>query len=291
VRGIGFRGRDAVHLLGFFVMLILNVRVLISDRAELAALSARWYAGERTIGLWFDVPLLIYSLSYVAAALLLVRGYRRTLRQRRSDADRWSLRWLDTMAGCQIAIWSMAVLQRVADGAWFNYWLLFGMIALWVCVVGWLSLNQVGVPSESEPEDAGEVSSESHRAAASALADDSRLEAVEARLTQLMKGEGALYLEPALTIAQVSKRSGYPEYLVSVTINRRLGGTFWDYINRLRIEAVCERLKDSDDRRTVLDIAYACGFTSKSTFNTAFKRQVGVTPSTFRKQTSSAHRL
>jgi AraC-like DNA-binding protein len=106
-----------------------------------------------------------------------------------------------------------------------------------------------------------------------------------------MQGGGALYLEPALTIAQVSKRSGYPEYLVSVTINRRLGGTFWDYINRLRIEAVCERLKDSADRRTVLDIAYACGFTSKSTFNTAFKRQVGVTPSTFRKQTSSAHRL
>jgi AraC-like DNA-binding protein len=66
-------------------------------------------------------------------------------------------------------------------------------------------------------------------------------------------------------------------------INRRSGGTFWDYINRLRVEAARERLADAGDTRTILDIAYACGFTSKSTFNAAFKRQVGETPSGYRK--------
>ncbi|NUO71735.1 MAG: helix-turn-helix transcriptional regulator, partial [Frateuria sp.] len=91
-----------------------------------------------------------------------------------------------------------------------------------------------------------------------------------------------LYLEPALTIGQVAKRSGYPEYLVSAVINRRMGGSFWEYVNRLRVEAARERLADPADARTVLDIAYACGFTSKSTFNAAFKRQVGQTPSGYR---------
>src|SRR6185312_15333461 len=112
---------------------------------------------------------------------------------------------------------------------------------------------------------------------------DVRFPAVEARLAQLMDGDDALYREPALTIGQVAKRSGYPEYLVSAVINRRFGGTFWDYINRLRVEAVRAHLADRGDARTILDIAYDCGFTSKSTFNAAFKRQLGETPSAYRK--------
>ena len=106
---------------------------------------------------------------------------------------------------------------------------------------------------------------------------------VEARLSQLMAQE-QLYREPALTIGQLAKRSGYPEYLVSAVINRRFDGHFWDYINRQRIEAASAHLADADDARTILDIAYACGFTSKSTFNAAFKRQVGETPSAYRKR-------
>jgi AraC-like DNA-binding protein len=120
--------------------------------------------------------------------------------------------------------------------------------------------------------------------------DDARFPAVEARLSLLMLGNDALYREPALTIGQVAKRSGYPEYLVSAVINRRFGGTFWDYINRLRVEAVRARLADHQDTRTILDIAYDCGFTSKSTFNAAFKRQIGETPSGYRKMAATEGR-
>ncbi|HUB88672.1 MAG TPA: AraC family transcriptional regulator, partial [Dyella sp.] len=118
--------------------------------------------------------------------------------------------------------------------------------------------------------------------------DTARFAEVEARLAQLMNGDAPLYLEPALTIGQVAKRSGYPEYLVSAVINRRLGGSFCDYVNRLRVEAVRARLADPAESRTILDLAYACGFTSKSTFNAAFKREVGDTPSNYRRQHTAA---
>ncbi|MGH8160198.1 MAG: helix-turn-helix domain-containing protein [Rhodanobacter sp.] len=277
--GKGFRLRDAIHLLGFGVMLVLNGYVLLMDRAQLQALSARWIAGERSVGLWFDLPLFIYSLSYVAAALLLVHRYRRRLRERRSDADRMPLRWIEVMALCQIVIWGIAIVQALVDLPILNYGLLFGAVAAWICIVGWFSLAQPPVISEPEPGEAGDAASPP----AGIEADDARFPAVETRLTQLMDGGQALYREPALTIGQVAKRSGYPEYLVSAVINRRLGGSFWDYINRLRVEAVRARLADDNDTRTILDIAYDCGFTSKSTFNAAFKRQVGQTPSGYRK--------
>jgi len=278
----GFRLRDGVHLLGFGVMLALNAHVLTMSGAQMQALSARWVAGEKTIGSWFDIPLFVYSLSYVAAALVRVHRYRRRLLQQRSDVDRMSLRWLDVMAACQIIIWIIAITQWLATLPGIDYRLLFGAVAAWVCVMGWLSLNQS--PVADEPTTAAEAAA----APDASDSDDARFPAVEARLLQLMQGDEALYREPALTIGQVAKRSGYPEYLVSAVINRRFGGTFWDYINRLRIEAVRARLADREDARTILDIAYDCGFTSKSTFNAAFKRQVGETPSGYRKMAASS---
>jgi hypothetical protein len=59
----GFRWRDGMHLLGFVVMLALNAHVLLMGEQQIQALSARWVAGEKTIGPWFDVLLFVYSLS------------------------------------------------------------------------------------------------------------------------------------------------------------------------------------------------------------------------------------
>lgn len=276
-QGRGFRWRDGVHLLGFGAMFVANGYVWMMDHTRIAALSASWIAGQRNVGVWFDGPLFVYGLSYVAAALRRVHRYRRELRQRRSDADRHSLRWIDALALCQIVIWIVAVVQAVVWMPVINYMLLFGLVAGWVCVVGWFSLNQPPVAVEPDPPPAPAPER------ADAAPDDARADAVEARLAELMDGSAPLYLEPALTIGEVARRSGYPEYLVSTVINRRSGGTFWDYINRLRVEAARACLADAGDTRTILDIAYACGFTSKSTFNAAFKRQVGETPSGYRK--------
>jgi AraC-like DNA-binding protein len=274
-QGRGFRWRDCVHLLGFAVMFVADGYVWRMDHAQVAALSASWIAGARNVGLWFDGPLFVYSLSYVAAALVRVHRHRREMREQRSDADRHSLRWIDVLASCQIVIWMVAIVQAWVWMPVINYMLLFGLVAAWVCVVGWFSLNQPPVAVDSGPPSTSERPE--------AVPDDARSDAVQARLAELMGGAAPLYLEPALTIGQVARRSGYPEYLVSTVINRRFGGTFWDYINRLRVEAARERLADTGDTRTILDIAYACGFTSKSTFNAAFKRQVGETPSGYRK--------
>src|SRR5690606_17638889 len=147
----------------------------------------------------------------------------------------------------------------------FDYLLIYAAVAAWVCVVGWFSLGQppIAEPLREQATVADPMPREDD--------DDPRFDAVEARLSALMSAQ-ALYREPALGIAQLARRSGYPEYLVSAVINRRLGGNFWEYVNRHRVEAVRACLADADDRRGILEIAYDAGFTSKSTFNTAFRR-------------------
>jgi AraC-like DNA-binding protein len=272
--------RDGVHLLGFVAVLALHAKLFLMDRAQTQAFMDRLAAGGSWGSPWLDVALYAYSLSYVFAGLVRARRYRRELLQRRSDADRMSLHWIDAMALSQVVIWCIAVVQWQFRIPWIDYPLIYGAVVAWVFVVGYLSLSQVAVAVEAPQADAAPAEAPG--------ADDPRFPAVEARLTQLMESEH-LYSEPALTIGQLARRSGYPEYLVSAVINRRFAGNFWDYINRQRIEAARACLADAGDARTVLDIAYACGFTSKSTFNAAFKRQLAMTPSAYRQaQTATA---
>jgi AraC-like DNA-binding protein len=49
-----------------------------------------------------------------------------------------------------------------------------------------------------------------------------------------------------------------------------------DYCNNLQIQEVQQILKVSmDDKLTVLEAMYQAGFNSKSSFNTAFKKETG----------------
>ena len=269
----GLALRDLVHVAGYACVLsIAMVQLALQPAGD-------W----PLLGRWTDPLLFVYSLSYVIAALVRLQRYRRALLQRRSNADRMSLRWLVTLAIGQIVIWCIAGAQELIRIPYVDYYLIYGAVAAWVCVVGWFSLGQP--PVIDEPLEQGRQArvddAREHAGDGGARDDDPRFPDVEARLAQLMARD-ALYREPALTIGQVAKRSGYPEYLISAVINRRLGGNFWDYVNRHRIEDACACLANRNDDRTILEIAYACGFTSKSTFNAAFKRQTGQTPSTFR---------
>ncbi|KAB8174822.1 helix-turn-helix domain-containing protein [Lysobacter maris] len=298
--------RDLLHLLGFAVALALFAPGLLADAALNAELMRQWLSRALPPPVpWYSLFLYAWSLSYVVAALLRVVRYRREVRERRSDADRMSLRWVVVMALGQVLIWAIALLHDTTRIPGIDYLLVYGAVAVWACVLGYLGLMQAPVSPEREGEAAATdvdaiaavddpgagasaaVAAVSSPEAATDSADDPRLPEVQARLQRLMDEE-ALYLAPALTIAQVARRSGYPEYLVSMAINRGFGCTFWDYINRQRIGAACRCLADPDDGRTILDIAYACGFTSKSTFNAAFKRETAATPSAWRARRAQA---
>lgn len=195
----GFGARDLVHLAGFALALAL-------------ALAAGSWAPP---GPWHDVFLFGYSLSYVVAALVRLQRYRQRLRQRRSDVDRMSLRWIEAMAIAQIVIWCIAATHGLIQMPGVDYFLIYGAVAAWVCVVGWFSLGQPPVAGDPVP---GDAEPQPVPGAASAAAEDPRFPEVEARLSQLMADE-ALYREPALTIGHVARRSGYPEYLVSAAIS------------------------------------------------------------------------
>lgn len=90
------------------------------------------------------------------------------------------------------------------------------------------------------------------------------------------------YLNSNLSLNQFAQDFGKSIHTVSHIINQEFETNFNDFVNKYRIESLLEKIKDpANGHITLLGLAYDCGFNSKSTFNRAFKKVTGMTPSAY----------
>ncbi|MCC9019335.1 helix-turn-helix domain-containing protein [Flavobacterium lipolyticum] len=91
------------------------------------------------------------------------------------------------------------------------------------------------------------------------------------------------FLDPSLTIQELSNQINIPVRDLSVLINHHIDQHFFDFVNEYRIQKAMNLLKDqSKSQLTVLEILYEVGFNSKSSFNTSFKKYTNLTPTAYR---------
>ncbi len=104
------------------------------------------------------------------------------------------------------------------------------------------------------------------------------------KLLRYMKAEKP-YLDSELTVKRLATGLSVSHRELSQVINESAGMHFYDFVNRYRVEAAKRMLQESilKDEMSILGIAYEVGFNSKSSFNTAFKKATGITPSQYRK--------
>lgn len=96
--------------------------------------------------------------------------------------------------------------------------------------------------------------------------------------------ETEAFLDPTLSLNSLARQTNTPPRELSLLINHNLNKHFFDYVNEFRIEKAKSLLANPDEKDlTILEILYSVGFNSKSSFNTAFKKLCGVTPTQYRK--------
>ncbi len=83
-----------------------------------------------------------------------------------------------------------------------------------------------------------------------------------------------------LSLNEVARAANMSGFYFCKIFKRATGLTFTDYLARLRIEAVKERLLNPHVR--ISEAAYACGFQSLSQFNRVFRRIAGEAPTKYR---------
>lgn len=92
------------------------------------------------------------------------------------------------------------------------------------------------------------------------------------------------YLEPALSLQQVAKATGYSRNQISFALNQVLGASFFAFVNRARVGHL-QRLHAEQPGLGIQELATASGFRSLSTCYAAFRAATGETPRGYFKRT------
>jgi AraC-like DNA-binding protein len=99
------------------------------------------------------------------------------------------------------------------------------------------------------------------------------------------------YLNASLTLKDLGAALNIQPRVLSHMINNYLDTNFSNYINTLRVQEAAEKLRtQEDEKETIAEVMYTCGFNTKSAFFTAFKKQFGIAPKQYKEQQANKNK-
>lgn len=223
---------------------------------------------------------------YMTASIRLIGRFKRVAGEEFSNYQRINIDWLSytifffTLTMVLAAFNSFIGMTMLAK----YWWAVFMLVILLVFIY----INSVLLKALQRPELFAVLEERSPGAVAPGKAvspadeqEGKRTLGLLARHMETVKP----WLDPDLTLEELAGQLGLRPRMLSQVINERLGQNFFEFINRYRIDEAKLRLKDPTDKKTtVLEVLYQVGFNSKSSFNTLFKKQTGMTPSEFKRK-------
>lgn len=242
-----------------------------------------------------DYAVIIQGAFYFYYSLNYLKRYHNLIREDYSNIDRITLNWLRNMV---VVVFGISLLGTIGMNLYsfrlisdvyfdFQFFIVGGsifLISYYLLTKRELFVQepagslQKAIGTGSQQEEA-EIRSESKAADKSPFHfDTDYCEAVVNKLRMVMEND-KLYLNQDLNLNEVADKISIPRHHLSLILNNVLNNTFFDYINKYRVDEVKKRMHDpSSAHLTLLAIAYDAGFNSKSTFNRIFKKYEQVTP-------------
>lgn len=217
-----------------------------------------------------------FTLLFLAIALKLHNAHLRQLKERFSEIEKRSVDWFRIV----LVIWGVTWLMYAVEfflGAVGWFWVGSGLvlpvlevIALTIFIHKALSQKVLtdsdkGLPRSSQPRQP--------------LLSTEKTQSIALKLDRAMR-EDKIFIQDNLTLNKLSESIGETENHISETLSQYLHTNFFQFINGFRVEEAKKALQNKD--KLVTNIAFDVGFNSKSTFNTAFKKIVGCSPSAYR---------
>ena len=104
-----------------------------------------------------------------------------------------------------------------------------------------------------------------------------------ARKIETHMSEEKPYLSPLLNLEQLASQLSMHPRALSLAIKSQFKTNFYEFVNSYRINEAKRILADSQQKhKTMIEISLECGFNSKATYNSFFKKLVSTTPSQYR---------
>ncbi|MBB4803245.1 AraC-like DNA-binding protein [Flavobacterium nitrogenifigens] len=227
---------------------------------------------------------------YIISVFLILRKYREIYLENYANPSTATYKWLFQITCVFLTAHSVVVLKNLLRYSGFReifLWanVLVGSIALFITC--WFIMKALNHPElfrgvNSKLKLTKEILPKVEEKQESLNEQNDLIKIQILNLKQYMT-EKEPFLDPSLTIQELSNQINIPVRDLSVLINHQMNQHFFDFVNEYRIQKAMKILKDpSKNEFTVLEILYEVGFNSKSSFNTSFKKYTNLTPTAYR---------
>jgi AraC-like DNA-binding protein len=273
-----YRTVHFLHVLPFMVVVGIFAQhfYFLSSGAK-RILLANGEIFSRTFWIAYNLIFFLQFFVYFLIDLRILKYYREEIKQQFSSVNNINLSWLTFILYGFILAWLSSVASFISR----NYlWSMYEQVQLINFLAFFVFFNYIFYKGLSQPEIFSGITEKPKY-------ETSRLTTVEGE-QYLSKLEAHMmqnkpYLNPTLTIKELASQISLSPRYLSQIVNEYTRQNFYDFVNRYRIEEAKRMLSEQSTNKNVMEVLYAVGFNSKSSFNTAFKKVTGVTPSYFKK--------
>jgi AraC-like DNA-binding protein len=298
-----FRLQDSLHFLPFTIYVAIEF-IWIFDQKTIAAMPL--FAITENVSFLVRDLLPLITLGYLINSYIILRKHQANIKLIASNISHINLGWLKQL----LFILALSLLFWINDaflGLSFLTTLMPFVYAVSVFLLAYFSIKQktvfdfrekdmkaisevlagVNTPAQEMPREQSDIrelpltqvpATRKERGKQQRL-NPEQVAALSARLAILMEND-KLYLDNALSLPAVAEKLGISIHESSYLINAVTKDNFYMYINKYRVEEAKRLLTSARmEELNILGIAFASGFNSKTTFNTTFKKIVGISPS------------
>jgi AraC-like DNA-binding protein len=229
-----------------------------------------------------------WNVAFLCLAIRHYRKYRAWTDENFSDTEKIKFDWLRNFLYLFTFIFvtgavfdfTNSFLFKLSYRQYFYAELLLAIATYYLAIAGYLRSQTIELDFIAEKsEEIGQTRK--------TLLPDNELESLKTKLQNVMRSEKP-YMNPQLTLNELSKKLGVNAAVLSYVINSGFNKNFNDFVNEFRIDEVKGKLQNgAADSLTLLAVAFDCGFNSKATFNRAFKKFTGTSPKEFQESSPS----
>jgi AraC-like DNA-binding protein len=294
---IKFKKKDWLHFVPGLVYLLFSFIVWITDYVILD--EYYFYADGRDMDFdsWYQITGFISLVVYILLSLQQYANYRQNSYQTVSYADSILVTWLPRFLLALSGLLVIRIFFFILNPEWANfgqkywYYVAFCILFYYISISGYIHAIKLTLPYNADLFNAPQKELLQEKTSSEKRIDSSvpsKKQEVDQELKKkilfLMKEE-KIFTKPDLTLFDLANHLGVHSKVVSNTINEGFNLNFNDFINSHRVKEVMAKVQTNETQiKTLLGIAYDCGFNSKSTFNRAFKKHSHLTPMEYLKK-------
>ena len=229
-----------------------------------------------------------YLVLYLILALRMFYMYKKAIKLNYSNLTEYDFTWIKYMLiGYLFTISIDIFISIINTYSIYGFYLTIITMVIVIIYLGYYGINQSRIllpnflvmDDSIIEEDSKKIIKYQQSPFSNSDADELKI-----KLENVLKNDKP-YLDEAITLKKLADMVQISDKKLSAFLNQNMNISFYDIINKHRVEAVKEKMiSEGSEKYTLMGLAYDCGFSAKSSFIRVFKKETGLSPSEYKKQ-------